>query len=467
MLFNSIEFLIFLPTILILYFAIPSKYRWVLLLLGSYAFYMFWKVEYLALIVFSTVLDFFLGKKMGDLSTKKERKPYLIISLVLNLGVLFTFKYYNFFADSSSVILDWMNVNKTIPLSDLLLPVGISFYTFQTLSYSIDVYNNKIKPETHLGHFALFVSFFPQLVAGPIERFSSLSPQLKAIHKFNLEHIKNGFRLILYGLFIKMVIADNLSVYVDDVYADSKLFSSGSIVTSMFFYSFQIYADFYGYSLIAIGTAKCLGISLMDNFRTPYLSKTISEFWQRWHISLSTWFKDYLYFPMGGSRVKKTKWMFNIFIVFLASGIWHGANWTFIFWGLLYALLYISETKLALPNAIKTNKFVQIILILKTFIFVSIFWVFFRSQSISEAFDFFKYMAINTGETFKTLDVDIFIWGLLLFFIGVDHFLSRERFDVFIQNKPFVFRWMIYTVFISGILIFAGVEDYQFIYFQF
>lgn len=467
MLFNSIEFLIFLPTILILYFAIPSKYRWVLLLLGSYAFYMFWKVEYLALIVFSTVLDFFLGKKMGDLSTKKERKPYLIISLVLNLGVLFTFKYYNFFADSSSVILDWMNVNKTIPLSDLLLPVGISFYTFQTLSYSIDVYNNKIKPETHLGHFALFVSFFPQLVAGPIERFSSLSPQLKTNHKFNLEHIKNGFRLILYGLFIKMVIADNLSVYVDDVYADSKLFSSGSIITSMFFYSFQIYADFYGYSLIAIGTAKCLGISLMDNFRTPYLSKTISEFWQRWHISLSTWFKDYLYFPMGGSRVKKSKWMFNIFIVFLASGIWHGANWTFIFWGLLYALLYISETKLALSNAIKTNKIVQILLILKTFIFVSIFWVFFRSQSISEAFDFFKYMAINTGETFKTLDVDIFIWGLLLFFIGVDHFLSRERFDVFIQNKPFVFRWMIYTVFISGILIFSGVEDYQFIYFQF
>ncbi|MGB1296117.1 MAG: MBOAT family O-acyltransferase [Flavobacteriales bacterium] len=467
MLFNSIEFLIFLPTILILYFAIPSKYRWVLLLLGSYAFYMFWKVEYLALIVFSTVLDFFLGRKMGDLSTKKERKPYLIISLVLNLGVLFTFKYYNFFADSSSVILDWMNVNKTIPLSDLLLPVGISFYTFQTLSYSIDVYNNKIKPETHLGHFALFVSFFPQLVAGPIERFSSLSPQLKANHKFNLEHIKNGFRLILYGLFIKMVIADNLSVYVDDVYADSKLFSSGSIVTSMFFYSFQIYADFYGYSLIAIGTAKCLGISLMDNFRTPYLSKTISEFWQRWHISLSTWFKDYLYFPMGGSRVKKTKWMFNIFIVFLASGIWHGANWTFIFWGLLYALLYISETKLALPHAIKTNKFVQIILILKTFIFVSIFWVFFRSQSIFEAFDFFKYMVLNTGDTFKTLDINIFIWGLLLFFIGVDHFLSRERFDVFIQNKPFVFRWLIYTVFISGILIFSGVEDYQFIYFQF
>lgn len=467
MLFNSIEFLYFLPCVLLIYFMCPPKYRWILLLVSSYIFYMSWKLEYIFLIIISTLVDFYLGKKMGSIHVKKKRKPYLILSLLVNLGLLFSFKYFNFFAQSTNDFFQIINFDHQLSFSKLLLPVGISFYTFQTLSYSIDVYKGRQKPETHLGHFALYVSFFPQLVAGPIERFSALSPQLKAFHHFSFENLKNGLRLILYGLFIKMVIADNLSTYIDLVYEDSSQYSSISILKAIFFYSFQIYSDFYGYSIIAIGTALIMGIKLMDNFKTPYLSQNIGEFWQRWHISLSTWFKDYLYFPLGGNRTSKLRWLLNISIVFLVSGIWHGANWTFIFWGGLYAIVYIIE------NLIKFNKnknrtlLFKTIMALKTFSLVSLIWVFFRSQTIEEAFNLFYNLINNTTQTSLPLEIGTTIWILLFTFIIIDGLSYNNRFDKWISSKNIGIRWMIYSFFIFSILVFSGVEEFQFIYFQF
>jgi len=314
MLFNTIQFAIFLPIVIIAYYLIPHKFRWILLLAASYYFYMSWKVEYIFLIVFSTLVDYSTGIFMDKLPTKKAKLPLLILSLTTNLGLLFFFKYYNFATENINELLQSFSIHSQIPLMSFLLPVGISFYTFQTLSYSIDVYLGRQKAEKHLGYFALYVSFFPQLVAGPIERFSRLNPQLRAKHVFSFNNLANGLRLILYGLFIKMVIADNLSGIVDQIYAAPEKFSSLNILTGVFFYSFQIYSDFYGYSIIAIGSALIMGIKIMDNFKTPYLSKNIAEFWQRWHISLSTWFRDYLYFPMGGNRVSQKRWIINIFV---------------------------------------------------------------------------------------------------------------------------------------------------------
>lgn len=277
--FNSLQYLIFLPTIILLYYILPQKLRWVLLLAGSYYFYMCWRVEYILLILASTGIDYFCGLKMEKLDNQKRKVPYLILSLIANLGLLFTFKYYNFAADTANSILYHFNIVKRFPELKVLLPVGISFYTFQTLSYTIEVFKGNAKAERHLGYFALYVAFFPQLVAGPIERFTRLSPQLKENHKLKYENLSNGFRLILFGLFIKMVIADNLSVYVDKIYVSPHDYNSWSIITGLVFYSFQIYSDFYGYSIIAIGSAKLLGIELMDNFNTPYLARNINEFW--------------------------------------------------------------------------------------------------------------------------------------------------------------------------------------------
>lgn len=428
---------------------------------------MSWKLEYIILIILSTLIDFFIGKKMGSIPDKKKRKPYLIISLLTNLGLLFSFKYFNFFAQSTNELFQIINFDHTLPLSQLLLPVGISFYTFQTLSYSIDVYKGEQEPETHLGYFALYVSFFPQLVAGPIERFSRLSPQLKAFHKFSHENLKNGLRLILYGLFIKMVIADNLSTYVDLIFANSAEYSSVDILTGIFFYAFQIYSDFYGYSIIAIGTALAMGITLMDNFKTPYLSQNIGEFWKRWHISLSTWFKDYLYFPLGGNRTTKVRWLTNIAIVFLVSGVWHGANWTFIFWGGLYAVVYIVENLIKLSKEANPPLWIKSFRIIKTFVLVSLIWVFFRSQSIHEAFDLFSHLIHNVNQNAAVLNVPYSIWTLLLVFIITDSLQYNSRYDHWIASKHMGIRWATYGFFIFSILVLSGVEDYQFIYFQF
>lgn len=468
--FNSLQYLIFLPIIVILYYILSHRYRWVLLLAGSYYFYMCWQPAYIFLILASTAIDYFCGQQMGKLESKNRKLPFLILSLIANLGLLFTFKYYNFAADTANSLLQQFNIVKHVPELKVLLPVGISFYTFQTLSYSIEVFQGKVIAEKHLGYFALYVSFFPQLVAGPIERFSRLSPQLKANIKLNYQNLSNGFRLILFGLFIKMVIADNLSVYVDKVYGAPENFSSWDILTSMFFYSFQIYSDFYGYSTIAIGSAKLLGIDLMDNFNVPYLARNINEFWQRWHISLSTWFRDYLYIPLGGNRVKLPRWILNILLVFLISGLWHGANWTFVVWGGIFGVAYLLEYAVnrlfQLSNRRKDYQVWHILLSLKTFVIVAIAWAFFRSQDIGSAFTLFENISNNFNLENK-LGVLPFVWLFLFSFIVLDFFLYNSRFDLFINKFSMPVRWIFYGFLLFAIIFYCGVEDFPFIYFQF
>jgi alginate O-acetyltransferase complex protein AlgI len=437
-----------------------------LLLAASYYFYMCWKVEYIALIIASTLIDYFTGLQMERKTTKKEKRPYLLISLLSNLGLLFVFKYFNFFSASLNSIFSWVNLSTEIKAIDLLLPVGISFYTFQTLSYSIDVYLGKQKAEKHLGYFALYVAYFPQLVAGPIERFSRLTPQLKAHHKFSFENLKNGLRLILYGLFIKMVIADNLSPFVDKIYAAPADYSSASIASGIFLYAYQIYCDFFGYSIIAIGSALIMGVKIMDNFKTPYLSTSIGEFWQRWHISLSSWFRDYLYFPLGGNKTDKGRWVINILIVFIVSGLWHGASWTFIIWGALYGLFYLIEKQLPSFKNISPYSIKHILLALKTFIIVTFIWVFFRSQNLSEVATIFSNL-IAFNSTGADISLSSTSYLMLFLFIVSDIVLYNKRFDSWINNFPIIVRWSIYSFLIFSIIAFAGVENFSFIYFQF
>ena len=470
MLFNTIDFVVFLPIILIAYFAIPPRFRWILLLTGSYYFYMCWKPEYIILIAFSTLIDYYCALQMQKHLSKAKRKPFLWLSLASNLGLLMGFKYFNFFSESMEVFIHQFDASVQLPLIDFLLPVGISFYTFQTLSYSIDVYQGKQSAEKHLGYFALYVSYFPQLVAGPIERYSRLAPQLRLAQTLTWENARRGLRLILFGLFTKMVIADNFAPLVDQVYNDPELYGSSGVASAMLFYSFQIYGDFFGYSLIAIGSARIMGISLMDNFKTPYLATGIADFWQRWHISLSTWFRDYLFLPLGGSRAKISRWVLNILIVFMVSGFWHGANFTFILWGLVFALAYLLEKGFdrILPSRKSFQLFSSrhILRVTVTFLIVTLAWVFFRSSSVDQAFEMFGYLfhQISPQEVLHEASLN---WTLLLVFILVDIALYNRRFDEWIEDKPLLVRWASYGLLLFSILIFSAVEDHPFIYFQF
>ena len=471
MLFNTIDFVLFLPLVVFTYFLLPHKYRWMFLLAASYFFYMSWKVEYLFLIIISTLVDYFAGILMEKYPKKKAKLPLLILSLSTNLGLLFFFKYFNFTAENLNLLFEKVEIQHEIPLMNFLLPVGISFYTFQTLSYSIDVFFGRQKAEKHLGYFALYVSFFPQLVAGPIERFSRLSPQLKQKHTFSYHNLVSGLRLILYGLFIKMVIADNLSGVVDAIYLAPATYSSFDILKGILLYSFQIYSDFYGYSIIAIGSAQMMGIKLMDNFKTPYLAKNIAEFWQRWHISLSTWFRDYLYYPLGGNRVKKFRWIANIMIVFIVSGIWHGANWTFLIWGGLFGVVYMLEkginTLFNLNKTYQPYSIGHLLLAFKTFVFVSFIWIFFRSQNLYEAINILELLMDNDRNIQTALSIPSFIWVFFSIFLLSDFLLYNSRFDLWLNNLPFVGRWAIYGLLIFSIIVYAGVENFPFIYFQF
>ena len=471
MLFNTLDYILFLPIVIIGYYLLNAKYRWALLLIASYYFYMCWKPEYVVLILISTLIDYFAGLQMAKRDSKKKRRPFLLLSLTANLGILFAFKYANFFSETATNIAQSLDFSVNFPLMDVLLPVGISFYTFQTISYSIDVYKGEIKPERHLGHFALFVSFFPQLVAGPIERFSSLSPQLKRPNSFSYDNLRNGTRLILFGLFAKMVIADNAAPIADEIFNTPELYNSLNISLGLFFYSFQLYCDFFGYSVIAIGSAMIMGVKLMDNFNTPYLSVNVADFWRRWHISLSTWFRDYIYFPMGGNRTSKLKWMFNIVSVFVISGFWHGASFTFIFWGLLVGALYVVE--MTINKALKINLEVKpfslnhILRALKTFVLITFTWIFFRSLTFSDSWIMFDALFSNGGLSGKALEISTAIWVLLLGFIVLDWFLYNKRFDDWVERRPFVIRWSIYAVMIFSIIVYTGVEEIPFIYFQF
>ncbi len=470
MLFNSLHFVFFFPIVVAIYFLTPLRWRWAILLVASYYFYMSWRPVYALLIVASTVIDYFCGQQMGKQASQAAKRPYLWLSLAANLGLLFTFKYLGFFAESAAML---MGRTSTEPLISLVLPVGISFYTFQTLSYTIDVYQGKTEPEPHFGRFALFVSFFPQLVAGPIERSQDLLPQLRNNHRFKFENLVSGSRLMLWGFFKKLVIADRLAMGVNVVYNDLDGKAGTTLILATIFFAIQIYCDFSGYSDIAIGTARILGINLNLNFRRPYLATNIRDFWSRWHISLTTWFRDYVYIPLGGNRTTQTRWLLNIAIIFLVSGLWHGANWTFVVWGALhggYYIVWILYRKWR-PTVSKSLAW-QGLSRLFTLTFVIFAWIFFRANSFADAIYIVTHLgqnwsfsldALNLLGIMGTLIAIVFLAILFAVEIGKEYFNLRERF--FQLSRPL--RWTAYYALASSILIFGVFSSAEFVYFQF
>ena len=488
MLFNSLQFVIFFPIVIILYFLTPYKKRWILLLIASYYFYMCWKVDYILLIIISTLIDYICSNKMSRIKEKVKRKKWLLISIFSNIGILFGFKYFNFFSENIQTLFNNYNVFYEIPLFNILLPVGISFYTFQTLSYTIDVYNNKTPAQRHLGVFAVYVSFFPQLVAGPIERSNHLLPQFFREHDFSYIRVKAGLQKMLWGFFKKIVIADNLAILVDGVYNNVDNYSGLTLIVATIFFTFQIYCDFSGYSDIAIGTAKVMGFELRENFKRPYFSKSIREFWQRWHITLSTWFRDYVYIPLGGNRTIKWRWYYNIFITFLVSGLWHGANWTFVIWGALHGTYLIIA--LALTNPKKqfssliqkqSKSFNKLLDVTITFILVAFAWIFFRANNLDDAIYIISNLSVNYNEILNLSELRMQFRGIGLFqedlikcfllILALFLYSSYERSgNVWekLQKKPKWIRWSIYYVLVYGILFIAPHSNVNnFIYFQF
>lgn len=476
MLFNSTEFLLFLPIVFVLYWFLLGKnlkLQNLLILISSYVFYGWWDYRFLSLIFLSTIVDYTIGLQIHKQPSAKKQKWLLWGSIVFNLGVLGFFKYYNFFVDS------WIDMFasfgyeiKSVWTLNIILPVGISFYTFQTMSYTIDVYKKNLQPTKDFISFASFVAFFPQLVAGPIERASNLLPQMLKERAFKYEQGVQGLRLILWGMFKKVVIADNLSVNVDAAFNNYQSLDGGSLLLGMIYFSFQIYCDFSGYSDIAIGTSKLFGFELMSNFKYPYFSRNIGEFWRRWHISLSTWFRDYVYIPLGGSKNGKWKSIRNIFIIFLVSGFWHGANWTFIVWGLFHAMLFLpsfvaKNNRKYLNSAIGGARvfptFRETIQIATTFTLVTIGWVFFRSESINIAINYLynvvTRIAVPTQFRFNLIYVVI----ILIFEFS---FKDRERDPLLYKNR--LLRWIMYILItVVTYAWFFKEQNSNFIYFQF
>ena len=442
--------------------------------------------------MFSTIVDYVIAKRIAASPTTASRRSYLFFSLACNLGMLLGFKYFNFFNDSIRSLFDSFNIFYGVPAFDVLLPVGISFYTFQTLSYTIDVYRGSQKPETHLGYFALYVSYFPQLVAGPIERPARLLPQLRSKHLFDYKSVTEGLKLLLWGFFLKVVVADRAASLVNQVYNNPESYTGPSFVLATVFFACQIFCDFAGYSLVAIGTARMMGVELMQNFRRPYFSSSVGEFWQRWHISLSTWFRDYLYVPLGGNRTSRRRWFTNIFIVFLVSGLWHGANWTFVIWGALNGLYLLVEiifrqfiSGLDSKSIVKRNcERLNLICIPLTFTLICFSWIFFRANSTSDAIFIVSQLTTGWLELFRSIGDKTYIRDTLLLGLQKTEFLLALFFIAivfiveFIQEKkilkapfskqPLWIRWTAYYALVIAVLFFGAYNSgEQFIYFQF
>ncbi|WP_331497781.1 MBOAT family O-acyltransferase [Flavivirga spongiicola] len=454
-----------------------------MLLVASYAFYGWWDYRFLFLIIFSTVVDYSIGLGLFKENRLKRRKVLLTVSVLVNLGLLGFFKYYNFFIDNFVTVFLFFGNEIQVSSLEIILPVGISFYTFQTLSYSIDVYKKKLKPTKNFIAFSVFVSFFPQLVAGPIEKASKLLPQFYELRVFNYKKGKEGLQQILWGLFKKIVIADSCAPFVNDIFVNYSSYSGIVLIIGAVLFAFQIYSDFSGYSDIAIGIAKLFGVNLMTNFKTPYFSKSIPEFWRRWHISLSNWFRDYLYFPLGGSKRKLIIVVRNIFIVFIVSGFWHGANWTFIFWGALNAVYYLPSFILKSSGinrvVFSTNNFIETInnfmSMTITFMLTVFAWIFFRSENISVAFEYIS--CIFKRANFFNLSylqlsnqsIKILLF-YLIFFVAIDWFY-RNKSHVFINSNHFmkdkIIKPFLYLITVLAIILSLNNMANSFIYFQF
>jgi alginate O-acetyltransferase complex protein AlgI len=440
MLFNSLSFLLFLPWVYVLYwFVFPNqlKRQNIMLLLASYLFYSFWDWRFLFLLLFSTGLDYYSGLFMADAKSQVQKRFWFWISIGINLGFLGVFKYYDFFATSFAEMLAQMGWKVNVVLLQIILPVGISFYTFHGLSYVIDIYKNRITPERNFVNYALFVSYFPLLVAGPIERATHLLPQIKAPRVFNFQKSKEGIYQIIWGFFKKVVIADTCAVYVNTIFEHYDTANSLTLLMGAIYFAFQIYGDFSGYSDIALGVSKLFGIDLLRNFNFPYFSRDIAEFWRRWHISLSSWFRDYLYIPLGGNQGSLAKKIRNTFIIFLVSGFWHGANWTFIVWGGLNALYFLpllirqkNRTHLSIVAQGRFfPTFKELFQMLFTFGMTTLAWVFFRAATVTEAFHYLKNMfafSFNGGIQYLSIDrYSVELGALLVVFIGLEWY-ARE-----------------------------------------
>lgn len=480
MIFNSIEFALFLPIVFILYwwaFGKSMKWQNILLLVSSYVFYAWWDPRFLLLLMFSTLLDYYSGIKLEDTLDRRIKKVWLWISIGINLGFLGVFKYYNFFAESFQNAAAELGWEVDIVTLNIILPVGISFYTFHGLSYVIDCYYGRIKAERNFVNYSVFVSFFPLLVAGPIERATHLLPQIKRARTFDYTRAVDGMRQILWGLFKKVVVADGCAEYANMIFNESGDYSGSTLFAGALFFTFQIYGDFSGYSDIALGTARLFGMDLLKNFSFPYFSRDIAEFWRRWHISLSSWFRDYLYIPLGGSKGGLGKKIRNTFIIFLVSGFWHGANWTFIIWGALNALyfmpLLISKSNRKNLETVAQGKWFptirELIGMVTTFILVVFGWIFFRANDVTHAWNYIK--GIFTSDLFKApklpeeADVVIFfvIFLLVIEWIGRESNFALEKFGLR-WYRPI--RWFFYSFLLLCVIVLSGKEQ-AFIYFQF
>jgi D-alanyl-lipoteichoic acid acyltransferase DltB (MBOAT superfamily) len=468
MIFNSVHFIFFFIVTTILYYALPHRFRWAFLLAISCYFYMVFRPIYILILAGTIVVDYVAGLFLESTTNPRRKKIFLVASIIANVGVLAVFKYYNFINDNLTELLGVFHLKNEIPMLRILLPIGLSFHTFQAMSYTIEVYRGKQQAEKHFGMYALYVMFYPQLVAGPIERPQNILHQLKEKVVFNYDHIVSGLKLILWGLFVKVVIADRLSIYVDIVYNSPEHHSAISSLVATLFFTFQIYCDFSGYSSIAIGCAKVLGIDLMINFRRPYMSTSVREFWSRWHISLSTWFRDYLYIPLGGNRVSLYRNMFNLFFVFLVSGLWHGANWTFIIWGALhgfYLMLEIMFDRL-LPS-VKLPRPIRWIL---NFVLVAIAWVFFRASNFQTAKQILKNIyTFKPGPLYiGNASYLVYSFLLILFLFAAEY--NAEKLNnryAWLYSERKVLRWSAYLLLILTLLSIGVFNGGQFIYFQF
>ena len=468
MLFNSLHFIFFLPIVVLLYYLLAHKYRWILLFIASSYFYSVFYLPYVFILYAVIIIDYVCGLLIEN-SDGRRRWLWLLISIISNIGLLSYFKYTNFFIDIYNEAAPLLYVSKHIKNLDIILPIGLSFHTFQSLSYTIEVYRNKQKAEKHIGYFAIYVLFFPQMVAGPIERYERLGNELRVSQRISYENFSHGLRLILYGLFVKMCIADNLAPMVDEVYQAPQSYYSSSVWMALIAFAIQIYADFYGYSTVALGAARILGIHLMDNFKQPYFAIGIQDFWKRWHISLSTWFRDYVFFSMGGSRVKTFRWIINVLFLFAVSGFWHGANYTFIIWGLLHGLAYLLDKGISniTPPHLKHLKLYSVVSMLATFLVVVIIWVFFRAKDLTNSLEILKQSMSYGFEANKHLEVSWIPLSMFGIFVLLEIAIINSRFDNWLASKKISFRWAIYSVLIVCLLLFSGIKSIPFIYFQF
>lgn len=498
MLFNSFDFLIFFPIVLLIYYAIPDRIKYIWLLVTSYYFYMCWNAKYALLILLSSAITYLSGIAMEKVDRNissaekisRYKKIIVAISLVSNLGILFYFKYFNFAVSLLAKVLSYVHITISIPRFDILLPVGISFYTFQALGYTLDVYRGDIYAEKNFLRYALFVSFFPQLVAGPIERSKNLLKQLAVTNKFNYRKAKKGFLLMLWGFFLKIVLADRIAIFVDKVYGDYETYTGWYLVIATILFGVQVYCDFAGYSIIAVGAAKFLGVDLMENFDAPYLSTSVAEFWRKWHISLTSWFKDYLYIPLGGSRRGKLRKYFNKVVVFLVSGLWHGASISYVVWGGLNGcyqvigeiLMPLREKVWHICNIQPESKGHRLLQMGCTYILIDFTWIFFRANSFSEGVAIVKHIC-RASNPWILFDGGLYQCGLdqrnfqfMLVAIGILLFADickKKKICIIdsILEEDTWFQWIFVLAAVMIILIFGiygpSYDAANFIYFQF